>query len=82
MGIKIYDLYPNSDAPFLKETTTWEMSNIRGGFGRRRRRRNRNPSTTNSSDLSALLEDINNNVDKWRAEIDTALDDLSQEISF
>ncbi|MBD2292469.1 hypothetical protein H6G06_02970 [Anabaena sphaerica FACHB-251] len=80
MGIKIYDLYPSNDAQFLEEAAAWEMINIKGGFSRRRR--NRNPSTVNSSEIATLMQDINTNLDKWRTDIDTTLDDLRQAISF
>lgn len=79
MGIKIYDLYPNHDTQFIQEAAPWEMINIKGGFGRRR---NRNPSTANSTDISALMEDINTNLDRWRMDIDTTLEDLRQSINF
>ncbi|QYX33788.1 hypothetical protein [Sphaerospermopsis torques-reginae] len=80
MGIKIYELHPNHDAQFIQEATPGEMINIKGGFGRRRRR---NPSTTlESSDISALMEDINTNLDRWRMDIDTTLEDLRQSINF
>jgi hypothetical protein len=80
MGIIIYDLYPKNDTQFLQVATPWEMINIKGGVGRRR---NRNPSATiDSNDISALMEEINTNLDKWRTEIDHTLEDLTQSINF
>jgi hypothetical protein len=81
MSITIYELYPENDTQFLHAATPWEMINIKGGFGRRIRNRN-SSSTLDSDDISALMEDINTNLDKWRSDIDNTLDDLTQSINF
>jgi hypothetical protein len=77
MGIQIYDLYSSSEAQLIHDLTAAEMKNINGGITSRRSRYRRT-STTDRSDLSALMQDVNTSVQNWRLELNQTLDNLGQ----
>ena len=78
MDIKIDDLHSNSDGELLQEIAPGEMSKIRGGV----RRRRRNSNSAESGDISQVLGNVNDNLQRWRAEIDDTLDQLRESVSF
>ncbi|WP_413171839.1 hypothetical protein [Anabaena azotica] len=78
MNIQIYDLYSTHEPQLIHELTSSEMKNINGGISSRRSR-NRNPNTTDRSELSALLADVNSSIANWRLELNETLDNLRVE---
>jgi hypothetical protein len=62
----------------IDKLTSSEMKNINGGI-MNRRRRDRNPTTTDRSNLSALVADIKTNVGNWRLELNKTIDNLREE---
>lgn len=77
MGIQIYDLYSSSEAQLIHDLTSAQMKTINGGIAYRRGR-NRRTSTTDRSELSALLQEVNKSVQNWRLELNQTLDNLGQ----
>ena len=78
MDIKISDLYPNGDGDLLQEVTPGEMVNIQGGV----RRRRRNSNSVESGDISQILGRVNDNLERWRVEINDTLDQLRDSVTF
>ncbi|MCZ2201007.1 hypothetical protein [Cylindrospermopsis raciborskii] len=78
MDIKISDLYLNGDGDLLQQVTPGEMVNIKGGV----RRRRRNSNSVESGDISQVLGRVNDNLERWRVEIDDTLDQLRDSVTF
>ncbi|WP_061546011.1 hypothetical protein [Cylindrospermopsis raciborskii] len=78
MDIKISDLSLNGDGDLLQQVTPGEMVNIKGGV----RRRRRNSNSVESGDISQVLGRVNDNLERWRVEIDDTLDQLRDSVTF
>jgi hypothetical protein len=80
MSLIIDDLSSSSDTELLDDLTPGEMKTILGG-SRRRRRRGGSATTLDREELSARLQEINENITAWRAEIDAQLEDLRDDVN-
>lgn len=78
MDIKVSDLYPHGDGNLLQDLTSGEMVKIQGGV----RRRRRNSNSVESGDISQVLGRVNDNLERWRVEIDDTLDQLRDSVTF
>jgi hypothetical protein len=78
--ITISELELRISEPILDELTPWEMKTLKGGYTMRKDRRN--PATTNSTDLSTLLKELDSSMEKWKITLKDTTDSLRTKFDF
>ncbi len=80
MKITISELEMRISEPILDELTPWEMKTLKGGYVMKKDRRN--PSTTNTTDLSTLLKELDSSMEKWKISLKDTTDSLISKFDF
>jgi hypothetical protein len=80
MRITISQLDMRISAPILDEITPWEMKTLKGGYVMRKDRRS--PVTTNSTDLSTLLKELDSRMETWKTTLKDTTDSLTTKFDF
>ncbi|MTJ08925.1 MULTISPECIES: hypothetical protein [unclassified Anabaena] len=74
MRITVADIYPHSSEQMLNDLTLEELTNVVGGYRRRRRRGSRYVEPSINLDIDTELE-------SWRTELNTMMEDLRDDFS-
>ena len=80
MRITISELKSSISESLLDELTPWEMKNLTGGYTTRRERQKAEKSNIN--DLSELLKQIDDDIDKWKTSLGETANNLRKEFGF
>ncbi|MFM6184011.1 MAG: hypothetical protein ACKPA8_21390, partial [Dolichospermum sp.] len=66
--------------PILDELTPWEIKNINGGYMTRREmaryNMTNNTNTTNATDFSTMIKEINSSIAQWKITLQDTTDSL------
>ena len=81
MKITISELELRISEPILDELTPWEMKTLKGGYTMRKDRINP-PITTNTTDLSTLLKELDSSMEQWKLSLKDTTDSLINKFDF
>ncbi|MFM5890827.1 MAG: hypothetical protein ACKOQS_21475 [Dolichospermum sp.] len=80
MKIIISELEKMISEPILDELTPWEIKNINGGYMTRREmaryNMTNNTNTTNATDFSTMIKEINSSIAQWKITLQDTTDSL------
>ncbi|MFM6243540.1 MAG: hypothetical protein ACKPFD_03470 [Dolichospermum sp.] len=80
MKIIISKLEKMISEPILDELTPWEIKNINGGYMTRREmaryNMTNNTNTTNATDFSTMIKEINSSIAQWKITLQDTTDSL------
>jgi len=86
MKIIVSELGTTISEAILDELTPWEMKNINGGYMTRREMERYNMdnsnNTTNTTDFSSMLQEINSSITKWKTTLQDTTDGLGINFNF
>ncbi|KHG40132.1 MULTISPECIES: hypothetical protein [Aphanizomenon] len=81
MKITISELELRISEPILDELTPWEMKTLKGGYVMRKDRINP-PITTNTTDISTLLKELDSSMEQWKISLKDTTDSLINRFDF
>jgi hypothetical protein len=86
MKIIVSELGTTISEAILDELTPWEMKNINGGYMTRRDMERYNMTnsnnTTNTTDFSTMLKEINSSIAKWKITLQDTTESLGINFNF
>jgi hypothetical protein len=86
MKIIVSELGTTISEAILDELTPWEMKNINGGYMTRRDMERYNMTnsnnTTNTTDFSTMLKEINSSIAQWKITLQDTTDSLGINFNF